>query len=101
MNKFKLTFLILIGIAVYNNVEAAERQPDSNGDDNYFYTSDYIGIDPSTGLGTIDIRLDNVTANFNSYQFDLYLPEGFEIAKGTSGNYNVTPNNGGRMTRKP
>ena len=58
------------------------REPDSYGEDNYVYVSPAtIYIDSNTHQGIIEVWLDNVTANFNSYMMDLYLPDGFTIAK--------------------
>lgn len=94
MNKLKSIFLILIGCAFAQVSRGADRLPDSLGEANYFYTSDFIKIDPATGLGSIEIRFDNQTDNFNSYQLDIYLPEGFEIVKSGRTGYDVKANNG-------
>ena len=100
MNRYKTTLLILLAAPIFQNALAADRQPDSNGDANHLYTSDFISIDPSTGLGTLEIRLDNTTDNFNSYQMDLYLGDGFEISKTARGAYEVKANNGDEDTSK-
>lgn len=100
MIKYKAALLILLVATIFQNVRAAGSPPDSNGQSNHFYTSDYISIDPSTGLGTLELWLDNTTAIFNSYQLDLYLDEGFEISKTARGAYEVKANNGDEDTSK-
>lgn len=99
MNKIKISLLFVLGCLMAQNMAASERQPDSCGDANYLYTSDFIRLDPVTGLGTLELWLDNVTENFNSFQLDLYLPEGFEIAK-SGRTYDVKANNGNEKDSK-
>lgn len=58
------------------------NEKDSYSEDNYVYVYPAsIYIESNTYQGKIEIWLDNVTDNFNSYMMDLYLPEGFTIAK--------------------
>lgn len=100
MNKNKILFLTFLTLFTFHKAGASDRQPDSNGESNYLYTADFISLDPTTGLGTLEIRLDNITNNFNSYQLDLYLEDGFEISKTSRGAYEVKPNNGEEDTSK-
>lgn len=58
------------------------QEKDSYGDENYLYVKpSTVYIWSLTMQGTLNVWLDNVTDNFNSYMMDIYLPEGFTITK--------------------
>ena len=58
------------------------QEKDSYDEDNYVYVKPSpIYIESRTLLGYLDVWLDNVTDNFNTYMMDIYLPEGFSIPK--------------------
>lgn len=63
------------------------RELDSLGEANYLY------VDPETnelneeGFGEITIYLDNATADFNSFMFDIYLPDELMIPSDEYGFY--------------
>ena len=57
-------------------------EKDSYDEDNYVYVSpDAVYIYSETYQGSLNVWLDNVTDNFNTYMMDIYLPEGFSIPK--------------------
>lgn len=68
--------------------------------DRFYVEPSTIKINSWTHTGTIEVWLDNVTSNYNTYQMDLYLPDGFSIAKNSAGNFEVTPNNGTEDSNK-
>ena len=70
------------------------QEKDSYDEDNYVYVSPAtVYIASNTLQGSLEVWLDNVTANFNTYMMDIYLPEGFSIAKKEdSDDYDVTIN---------
>ena len=58
------------------------QEKDSYGEDNYLYVKpSTVYIASNTLQGTLNVWLDNVTDNFNSYMMDIYLPEDFSIPK--------------------
>lgn len=69
-------------------------EKDSYDQDNYVYVSPAtVYIKSNTLQGSLVVWLDNVTADFNSYMMDIYLPEGFTIpTKGDSNDYDITVN---------
>ena len=73
----------ILALAFGGRVIAQDSQEkDSYDEENYVYVSpSTVYIDTNTLRGSIEVWLDNVTANFNSYIMDIYLPEGFSIPK--------------------
>lgn len=99
MNKYILSaFISLISITQIRAQES--RLPDSYGEENYIYVKyNSLCIDQETQSGSLEIWLDNITDDFNSYLMDIYLPEGFSIAKSEGSDlYNVQPNNGNKTS---
>lgn len=92
MNKFKISIAVILCSAIVFPVKSFYRELDSYDETNYFYVPKNVEIDETTKTGILEIWLDNITEDFSSYQLDLYLPDGFSIAKGRT--WNVTPNNG-------
>ena len=58
------------------------QEKDSYEEDNYVYVKPSpVYVYSKIFLGFLDVWLDNVTDNFNTYMMDIYLPEGFSISK--------------------
>lgn len=58
------------------------QEKDSYGEDNYLYVNpSTVFINSKTRHGTLNVWLDNITDDFNSYMMDIDLPEGFSIPK--------------------
>lgn len=97
MNKI-IKFLVLGGVLFSLPTVSFGREKDSYGDPNYMYVPHNIIVD-DTGYGKLEIWLDNVTDNFNSFQLDLYLPEGFTLNRNGRA-YDIAANNGNELDSK-
>ena len=73
----------------YPYIDTSEGGSDDPGSDPVITTSDALSVENIATIGgatlTVDINLKNVTTDYTGYQFDLVLPEGFEIAKNEKG----------------
>lgn len=97
MKRYIMTGLmaaLLCGAQPLNAQDSRER--DSYGEANYMYVPSNTLLIDSEGKGELEIWLDNETEDFNTYIFDLYLPEGFVVEKNARLGYanSVVPNNG-------
>ena len=81
MKKFIL-FSMLTWAFGFHLMAQDSQEKDSYGDDNYVYVNpSTVYINSSTLQGSVEVWLDNVTDNFNTYMMDIYLPDGFSIPK--------------------
>ena len=92
---FAAATIMMLGAASAFAQDDNERQLDSEGKENYFYVDgDCIVYSSQNNQGVLRIHMDNETPDLNSMMFDIYLPEGFSIAKNSRGSYMATYNNG-------
>lgn len=81
MKRFILCLIVATLFGPYVMAQDSQEK-DSYGDENYIYVSpSTIYINPQTLMGSLEVWLDNVTDDFNTYMMDIYLPEGFSIPK--------------------
>lgn len=77
-----IIFSILATICGGQLMAQDSQEKDSHEEDNYLYVKpSTVYIASNTLQGTLNVWLDNVTDNFNSYMMDIYLPEDFSIPK--------------------
>lgn len=65
--------------------------PAAMAEDNDCITVDPVRLDEN-GKGTVVVNLDTYVDDYNGFQMDIYLPEGFSIEKNARGNYVFTFN---------
>lgn len=81
MKRF-ITYTIAAALFSGQIMAQDSQEKDSYGDENYLYVSpSSVYIASGTLQGSLEVWLDNVTDNFNTYMMDIYLPEGFSIPK--------------------
>lgn len=84
----KLIFGIMAAAALLSAQPAMANDPD-----NYVYVPEDVVLDDQ-GQAQVKLWLKTDVTEFNSFSFNLYLPEGFTILKNTRGNYIFTWNTG-------
>lgn len=79
----RLIIFSILALAFGGQLMAQDsREKDSYDEDNNLYVMpNTVYIDSNTLQGSMEVWLDNVTPNFNTYMMDIYLPEGFSIPK--------------------
>lgn len=79
---------------------------DSEGKENYIYFNsglykpEWAVVKTDSNEAELKVYLQNETEDFNAFMLDIFLPEGFSIAKNTRGNsYKITFNRDGDDTK--